>query len=69
MPALGASAVVAIGMRFVTDDMWPPLAAFLSVGLSGLTFVGICWLRRVPEVDLILAGPLRRLRRDDTNAR
>jgi putative peptidoglycan lipid II flippase len=69
LPALGASAVVAIGMRFVTDDMWPPLAAFLSVGLSGLTFVGICWLRRVPEVDLILAGPLRRLRRGDTNAR
>ncbi len=69
LPALGASAVVAIGMRFVTDDMWPPLAALLSVGLSGLIFVGVCWLRRVPEVDLVLAGPLRRLRRGETNAR
>ncbi len=63
LPALLASAVVAIAMRFVTDDMWPPLAMLLSVGLAGVTYVGVCWLRRVPEVNMLLSGPLRALRR------
>ncbi len=63
LPALGASALVAIAMRFVTDDMWPPLAMLLSVGFAGVTYVGVCWLRRVPEVNMLLAGPLRSLRR------
>lgn len=62
LPALGGAAVVAIAMRFVTDDLWPPLAAALAVGLSGLTYLVICRVRGVKEVDLILAGPLRRFR-------
>ena len=62
LPALGAMAVVAIGMRFVTDDMWPPIAAVLAVGLSGLVYLGVCRSRGVPEVNLLLVGPLRRFR-------
>lgn len=62
LPALGAAAIAAIGMRFVTDDMWPPLAALLAVGVAGLTYLGVCYLRRVPQIDLVLLGPLKRFR-------
>lgn len=62
LPALGAAAVVAIAMRFATDDMWPPLAAALAVGLSGLTYLAVCRARNVSEVDLVLVGPLKRFR-------
>ena len=63
IPALVAAGLVAIGMRFVTDDMWPPLAMVLSVGLSGLTYLAVCWVRGVKEINLLLVGPLRSLRR------
>ena len=63
IPALVAAGLVAIGMRFVTDDMWPPLAMVLSVGLSGLTYLAVCWIRGVKEINLLLVGPLRSLRR------
>ena len=62
-PALVASSVVAVVMRVVTDDMWPPLALVLAVGLSGLTYVGVCWVKRVPAVNALLIGPLARFRR------
>ena len=62
VPALGAAAIVALVMRVVTDDMWPPAAALLAVGLAGLTYLAVCRLRGVGEVDLVLVGPLRRLR-------
>ena len=61
-PAMVAAAVVAIIMRVVTDDVWPPLAMVFSVGLAGLTYVGVAYLLRVKEVNLLLVGPLRRLR-------
>lgn len=60
---LGAAAAVAIVMRFVTDDMWPPLAMVLAVGLSGVTYLAVCWIRKVPEINLVLLGPLKKLRR------
>ncbi len=63
LPALGAAAVVAIVMRFATDDMWPPLAAVLAVGFSGLTYLAVCWLTGVPQVNLVLVGPLKRFRK------
>lgn len=59
---LGAAAVVALAMRFVTDDMWPPLGAALAVGLSGLTYLAVCRARNVAELDLLLVGPLKRFR-------
>ena len=62
-PALVASSVVAVVMRVVTDDVWPPLALVLAVGLSGLTYVGVCWVKRVPAVNALLIGPLARFRR------
>ncbi len=62
LPALIASGVVAVAMRFVTDDLWPPLAMVLAVGLAGATYVGVCYLRGVHEVNLVLQGPLRRFR-------
>lgn len=62
LPALAVSAVVALAMRVVTNDMWPPLAAVLAVGLSGLTYLVVCRVRGIKEVDLVLAGPLRRFR-------
>ena len=62
IPALSAAAIVAIGMRFVTNDMWPPLAAALAVGVSGLTYLAVCRARNVSEVDLVLVGPLKRFR-------
>lgn len=63
IPALIAAGLVAIGMRFVTDDMWPPLAMVLSVGLSGLTYLAVCWVRGVKEINLLLVGPLKSLRK------
>ena len=62
-PALVASSVVAVVMRVVTDDVWPPLALVHAVGLSGLTYVGVCWVKRVPAVNALLIGPLARFRR------
>lgn len=62
LPALAAASLVAIGMRFVTDDMWPPVAALLAVGMAGLTYLAVCYLRRVPQIDLVLVGPLKRFR-------
>lgn len=62
VPALGAAAIVALVMRVATDDMWPPAAALLAVGLSGLAYLAVCRVRGVREVDLVLVGPLRRLR-------
>lgn len=63
IPALIGAGVVAILMRIVTDDMWPPLAMILSVGLSGLTYLIICWVLRIPALNVLLGGPLRKLRR------
>lgn len=63
IPALIAAATVAIGMRFATDDMWPPLAMVLSVGLSGLTYLIVCWMTKVKALNVLLVGPLRSLRR------
>ena len=62
-PALAISAVVAVVMRFITVDVWPPVALLLAVGLSGLSYVSVCWATRVPAVNAILVGPLARLRR------
>ena len=62
LPALAAAAVVAVAMRFVTDDMWPPLAAALAVGLSGLAYLVVCRASQVSEVNLLLVGPLKRFR-------
>ncbi len=62
LPALAAAALVSIGMRFVTDDMWPPIAAVLAVGFTGLTYLAVCYVRRVPQIDLVLLGPLKRFR-------
>lgn len=63
IPALAAAGLVAVAMRFVTDDMWPPLAMVVAVGLSGLTYLAVCWATRVEQVNLVLVGPLRKLRR------
>ena len=63
LPALAVSAVVAVVMRFLTVDVWPPAALVLAVGLSGLSYVGVCWATRVPAVNALLVGPLARLRR------
>jgi len=63
IPALVVAGFVAIAMRFVTDDLWPPLAAALAVGLTGLTYLGMCWMQGVPQINLVLVGPLRRFRR------
>ncbi len=63
IPALVGAGVVAIAMRFVTDDMWPPLAMILSVGLSGVTYLAICWVTKVKALNVVLVGPLRSLRR------
>ncbi|MFT7473627.1 MAG: putative peptidoglycan lipid II flippase [Verrucomicrobiales bacterium] len=62
LPALAGAAAVAVGMRFVTDDMWPPLAAALAVGLTGLMYLGLCRALGIPQVDLVLVGPLKRFR-------
>lgn len=62
LPGLAAAGIVALAMRVATDDMWPPLAALLAVGSAGLTYLVVCRLRGVREVDLVLAGPLRRFR-------
>ena len=64
VPALAAATVVALVMRALTDDVWPPLAALLAVGLTGLTYVGTCRLRKVSEVNLLLVGPLKGFRSD-----
>ena len=63
IPALIAAAVVAVIMRFVTDDVWPPLAMVLSVGLSGMTYLIVCWITKVKALNVLLVGPLRSLRR------
>lgn len=63
LPALAVSAVVAIIMRVVTDDMWPPLAMLLAVGSAGVTYLAVCFVRKVPEINLVLVGPLKKLRR------
>lgn len=63
LPALAVGAIVALVMRFVTDDMWPPLAVVIAVGSSGLAYVVTCWATRVPAVNAVLVGPLSRLRR------
>ena len=63
LPALAGAAVVAIAMRFVTDDMWPPIAAVLAVGLSGLTYLALCFALKIPQIDLVLVGPLKKFRR------
>lgn len=63
LPAIAAAAFVAIGMRFVTDDLWPPLAAVLAVGLSGLTYLAVCFVTGVPQINLVLVGPLKRFRK------
>ncbi len=62
IPAMIAAAAVAILFRFITDDMWPPLAGLLSVGFAGLAYVGVARLRRIEESNLVLVGPLRRFR-------
>ena len=62
LPSIAAAAVVAILFRFGTDDLWPPLAALLSVGFAGLAYVGVAWLRGVEETNLVLVGPLKRYR-------
>ena len=43
--------------------MWPPLAMVLSVGLSGLTYLIVCWMTKVKALNVLLVGPLRSLRR------
>ena len=63
LPALAAAALVAVGMRFVTDDVWPPIAAVLAVGLSGLTYLAVCFVTGVPQINLVLLGPLKRFRK------
>ena len=63
LPALIAAAIVALIMRFVTDDLFIPLAMVLSVGLSGLTYLLVNYIRGVPEVNMLLVGPLKSLRR------
>ncbi len=63
LPALAGAALVAIAMRFVTDDMWPPLAAILAVGLSGVTYLALCFALKIPQIDLVLVGPLKKFRR------
>ena len=59
---LVSAAIVAIAMRVATDDMWPPLAALLAVGFSGLSYVGAAILLRVDAAQAVLVGPLKRLR-------
>lgn len=61
-PALAGAGIVGLALRFVTDELWIPLSMVLSVGPAGLTYVGICYLRRLPETNLLLVGPLRRFR-------
>lgn len=63
LPALAVAAVVALALRVVTDDMWPPLAALIAVGLSGLAYVATAVAMRVPAANAVLIGPLARLRR------
>ena len=60
LPALGAAALVAIAMRFITDDLWPPLAALVAVGFSGVVYLAVCWVTGVPQINLVLVGPLKR---------
>lgn len=62
-PALGTAAVVAVVMRFVVDGWWTPLAMVVAVGLSGLSYVGVARATGVAEVNHLLVGPLKRLRR------
>ena len=62
IPAITAAAVVALIMRVVTDDMWPPLAMILSVGLSGVTYLVICRITKVKALNVLLLGPLKRFR-------
>ncbi len=63
IPALVGAGLVALVMRVVTDDMWPPLAMVLSVGLSGITYLVIAWFQRIPALNVLLVGPLKPLRR------
>lgn len=63
LPALGAAALVAVAMRFITDDLWPPLAALLAVGFSGVVYLAVCWVTGVPQISLVLVGPLKRFRK------
>ena len=63
LPALGTAALVAILMRFVTDNMWPPLAAVIAVGSTGLTYLATSWATGVKEVNMVLVGPLKSLKR------
>ncbi|MGI9606086.1 MAG: murein biosynthesis integral membrane protein MurJ [Acidimicrobiales bacterium] len=62
VPALGAAAAVALVFRFLTDDVWPPLAMVLSVGAAGVAYLLAARANGVREVDLVLIGPLRRFR-------
>ena len=62
IPAITAAAVVALIMRVVTDDMWPPLAMILSVGLSGVTYLVVCRITKVKALNVLLLGPLKRFR-------
>lgn len=63
VPAIAAAATVAIIMRFATDDMWPPLAMVLAVGLTGLSYLATCRATNVTALNSLLVGPLARLRR------
>ena len=49
-------------MRVVTDDVWPPLAMILSVGLSGVTYLVVCRITKVKALNVLLLGPLKRFR-------
>lgn len=63
LPALGLAAAVAIVLRFITDDLWPPAALVIAVGLSGLTYVATARATGVAAVNAVLVGPLARLRK------
>jgi putative peptidoglycan lipid II flippase len=63
LPALGAAGVVAIICRFITDGWWPPLGAVVGVGAAGVAYVLTARATGVDESNLVLVGPLSRLRR------
>ncbi len=62
LPALFAAGGVAIVTRGLVVDMPNIVAMLLSVGPSGLTYLAVCRLTGIADVNLFLKGPLRRLR-------
>ncbi len=62
VPALAAAGLVAILGRIITQDMVRPVALVIAGGASGLTYLAVCRITNISEVNLFLKGPLRRLR-------